>query len=214
MTRLIAVFLLVFGLVIAGVAISRIDREDPADGAAQQLAEQESTLSLLALPLLAGLCLSAGVVLFGIGMGRWSNPRAHSEPGRRRGRSRGARQDETRLVVQATNSGVAEAVMRKTGMLGRMAVVAIALLTQVALSAGQFSSTQAYDLPSLERRVADARAKLTSAASASTTVSNPGELTQLETELDAIEDEVTYLRVKTRRGESVSENDRREIRIA
>ena len=55
MTRLIAVFLLVFGLVIAGVAISRIDREDPADGAAQQLAEQESTLSLLALPLLAGL---------------------------------------------------------------------------------------------------------------------------------------------------------------
>jgi hypothetical protein len=81
MTRLIAVFLLVFGLVIAGVAISRIDREDPADGAAQQLAEQESTLSLLALPLLAGLCLSAGVVLFGIGMGRWSNPRAHPEPG-------------------------------------------------------------------------------------------------------------------------------------
>ena len=44
-----------FGLVIAGVAISRIDREDPADGAAQQQVEQESMLSLLALPLLAGL---------------------------------------------------------------------------------------------------------------------------------------------------------------
>jgi hypothetical protein len=80
MTRLIAVFLLVFGLVIAGVAISRIDRDSTA-GAGQQQVEQESTLSLLALPLLAGVCLSAGVVLLGIGMGRWTNPRAHSEPG-------------------------------------------------------------------------------------------------------------------------------------
>ena len=64
MARLIAVFLLVFGLVIAGVAISRIDRGGAADGATQQQVEQESTLSLLALPLLAGVCLSAGVVLF------------------------------------------------------------------------------------------------------------------------------------------------------
>ena len=81
MARLIAVFLLVFGLVIAGVAISRIDRGGAADGATQQQVEQESTLSLLALPLLAGVCLSAGVVLFSIGMGRWRNPRHHSEPG-------------------------------------------------------------------------------------------------------------------------------------
>jgi hypothetical protein len=106
---------------------------------------------------------------------------------------------------------VAEAVMEKTHKLARMAIVAIALVLQAALSAGQFSSTPADDLPSLERRVSDARAKLTSAAASSTTVSNPAELTQLETELDAIEEEVTYLRVKTRRGESVSEKDRREV---
>ena len=51
------------------------------DGATQQQVEQESTLSLLGLPLLAGVCLSAGVLLFGVGMGRWRNPRTHSEPG-------------------------------------------------------------------------------------------------------------------------------------
>ena len=63
--------------------------------------------------------------------------------------------------------------MEKTHKLARMAIVAIALVMQAALSAGQFSSTQADDLPSLERRVSDARAKLTSAEATSTTVSNP-----------------------------------------
>jgi hypothetical protein len=81
MTRLVAVLLVVFGLVIAGVAISRIDRGGAADGATQQHVEQESTLSLLGLPLVAGVCLAAGLVLFAIGMGRWRNPRHHSEPG-------------------------------------------------------------------------------------------------------------------------------------
>jgi hypothetical protein len=36
-------------------------------------------------------------------------------------------------------------------------------------------------------------------------------MTALETELDAIADDVAYLRVKTRRGESVSEKDRRDV---
>ena len=93
----------------------------------------------------------------------------------------------------------------------RLVLVVAALLMQVALSAGQFSATAAYDLPSLERRVAEARAELTSASASTSTNSNPGEVSQLQTELDAIEDEVAYLRVKTRRGESVSDKDRREV---
>ena len=90
-------------------------------------------------------------------------------------------------------------------------VVVGALALTATLSAGQFSATAPTDLAGLEQRVADARAQLTAAQRSTTVATTPGELTQLETELAAISDDVAYLRVKTRRGESVSEKDRREV---
>jgi hypothetical protein len=94
--------------------------------------------------------------------------------------------------------------------LGRLVVVIAALLVPLVVSAGQFSSTSPNDLASLEQRVADARAQLQTVG-ARTGVGAPGDVSALETELDAIADDVAYLRVKTRRGESVSDKDRREV---
>ena len=91
------------------------------------------------------------------------------------------------------------------GRVGVAVALAAALLTG-AVSARQFSS-QPFDIASLERRVADVRAQIASAGP----TANPGELSRLETELAAVEDEVAYLRVKSRRGETVSEKDRREV---
>jgi hypothetical protein len=79
----------------------------------------------------------------------------------------------------------------------------VALVLPLSLSALQFSS-QPFDVTSLERRVADARAQIVSSRASST---NPGELSRLDTELD----EVAYLRVKARRGENVSEKERRDV---
>jgi hypothetical protein len=84
----------------------------------------------------------------------------------------------------------------------------VALVLPLSLSALQFSS-QPFDVTSLERRVADARAQIVSSRASSST--NPGELSRLDTELDAIDDEVAYLRVKARRGENVSEKERRDV---
>jgi hypothetical protein len=88
---------------------------------------------------------------------------------------------------------------------GLIAVLAVAV--PLSLSAMQFSS-QPFDVTSLERRVADAREQIASSRGAST---NPGELSRLDTELDAIDDEVAYLRVNARRGENVSEKGRRDV---
>ena len=96
---------------------------------------------------------------------------------------------------------------RTFGRVGVAVALAAALLAG-SVSARQFTS-QPFDIASLERRVADARAQIASATAAAT--SNPGELSRLETELAAVEDEVAYLRVKSRRGESVSEKERREV---
>jgi hypothetical protein len=86
--------------------------------------------------------------------------------------------------------------------------VALVLGLQVSGAAVQFAA-QPVDVASLERRVADARAGIV-AARGSATVS-PGELSRLETELDAVDDEVAYLRVKARRGETVTDKERREV---
>jgi hypothetical protein len=92
--------------------------------------------------------------------------------------------------------------------LGRLcAVVAATALLMQPLAAAQFSSSSPDDLASLERRVADARAKI---ASAPATL-NAAEQRRLEGELDEIADDITYLRVKSRRGESVSAQDRRQV---
>ena len=66
-----------------------------------------------------------------------------------------------------------------------------------------------FDVASLERRVADARAEIVAARGSAT--ANPAELSRLDTELDAVDDEVAYLRVKARRGENVTDKERREV---
>jgi hypothetical protein len=91
-------------------------------------------------------------------------------------------------------------------------VMAAVVALQPAVSAAQFATApaaQSVDIAGLERRVADARAQIATARSKAS--ADAGALSRLETELDAIDDEVAYLRVKGRRGESVSEKDRRDV---
>lgn len=92
------------------------------------------------------------------------------------------------------------------------ALMATLLASQPMLGAGQFATapaSQASDVAGLERRVAEARAQI--AAARGGTAANAGDLSRLETELDAIDDEVAYLRVKGRRGETVSDKERRDV---
>jgi hypothetical protein len=65
MMRLIALALIGFGLICAGFAMS---------------ASSTGTPNML-LAGIGGLSFAAGLVLFGVGMGRWNNPRRHEEPG-------------------------------------------------------------------------------------------------------------------------------------
>ncbi|MGD9902039.1 MAG: hypothetical protein AB7U83_01115 [Vicinamibacterales bacterium] len=102
----------------------------------------------------------------------------------------------------------------RSGWCGRLGPVLMAvwLAFQPAVGAAQFASApsgQAADVAGLERRVADARARLAAARAAAG--ADAAELSRLETELDAVDDEVAYLRVKGRRGESVSDKERREV---
>lgn len=84
----------------------------------------------------------------------------------------------------------------------------LAVGLQLSLSALQFASAPS-DVAGLERRVADARAQLAAARGSST--ADRAELSRLETELDVVDDDVAYLRVKARRGETVSDRERREV---
>lgn len=93
-------------------------------------------------------------------------------------------------------------------ILGGAVVAVLGLGLQLSLAAMQFAA-QPGDAASLERRVADARAQIVAARGLAT--ANPAELSRLETELDALDDDVTYLRVKARRGENVTEKERREV---
>ena len=77
--KAIAIVLMLFGLITAGMAVSGMGSAERTDAPVTQPAEDGATLPVLGV--LAGLSLSAGVVLFGLGMGRWRNPRSHSEPG-------------------------------------------------------------------------------------------------------------------------------------
>jgi hypothetical protein len=97
--------------------------------------------------------------------------------------------------------------MRDRWMTGGLAVVLV-LGLQLSGAAVQFAA-QPVDVASLERRVADARAEIVAARGSAT--ANPAELSRLETELDAVDDDVAYLRVKARRGESVTDKERREV---
>lgn len=65
MMRLIALAMIGFGLVCSVIAMAGSTTESVN----------------LVLAVLGGLGMAGGVVLFGVGMGRWNNPRHHEEPG-------------------------------------------------------------------------------------------------------------------------------------
>lgn len=75
------------------------------------------------------------------------------------------------------------------------------------LLAGAVVLAQVPDMAGLEQRLSDAHSALTRAERALPTV----ERSSLERELGDLEDDLTYLRVKTRRGERVTETERREL---
>jgi hypothetical protein len=106
---------------------------------------------------------------------------------------------------------VREWLMRSTLMvLMALVLVAtgIAAAAEVAVPAAQFTTGPSTDVAALQRRVEDLRARLDRTR---TSASDRAETARLETELTEIADDVAYLRVRARRGETVSERDRRDI---
>lgn len=83
--------------------------------------------------------------------------------------------------------------MRRVGTILGMALVATSLVM----------AQPAADLAGLEGKLADARAAMSAATSITTT-----DRTSLELELQELEDELAYLRVKSRRGETIGERER------
>jgi hypothetical protein len=90
-----------------------------------------------------------------------------------------------------------------------LVLTALAIALQASIAGAQFSTSKQDDLTDLDRRLAEARSTLASARTASS--SDDAELSRLEVELDAISDEIIYLKVKTRRGERVTDADRRDV---
>ena len=85
MAKLLGIVLVVVGLILAGVTITRLGRDEAADrvGAAAPLPAEASSgaLTAVALPLVAALTFASGIVLLVVGVGRWNHPRRHSAPG-------------------------------------------------------------------------------------------------------------------------------------
>jgi hypothetical protein len=85
MAKLLGVVLVVVGLILAGVTIMRMDRDDGGERtgvvAAPTAPESTGTLTEVALPLLAAVTFASGIVLLVVGVGNWSHPRRHSAPG-------------------------------------------------------------------------------------------------------------------------------------
>lgn len=94
---------------------------------------------------------------------------------------------------------------RRTWM---MALACVAVLA-TAMPRAQFSTVPPDDVSALGRRVDEARAALATARATSGV--DASELSRLDTELTDLDEEIVYLRVKARRGERVSDNDRRDV---
>lgn len=97
--------------------------------------------------------------------------------------------------------------MRWTSPSALLLVVAMTV-SAVAVPAAQFSSAPSTDVAGLQRRVDDLRLRLDRTRTSS---ADAAEAARLESELSEIADDVAYLRVRTRRGETVSERDRRDL---
>lgn len=75
---------LVFMLGIGAALMSLLGGAPPetsAVGPGGAAIESASASASLLWPVLAGLLLGTGAFLMGISLGRWKNPRTHSEPG-------------------------------------------------------------------------------------------------------------------------------------
>lgn len=94
---------------------------------------------------------------------------------------------------------------RRTWM---MALACVAVLA-TAMPRAQFSTVPPDDVSALGRRVDEARAALATARATSGV--DASELSRLDTELTDLDEEIVYLRVKARRGERVSDKDRRDV---
>jgi hypothetical protein len=85
MTKLLGIVLVVVGLTLAGVTITRLGSDDAAGrvGASAPVPAEASSgaLTSVALPLVAALTFASGIVLLVVGVGRWNHPRRHSAPG-------------------------------------------------------------------------------------------------------------------------------------
>ncbi len=83
MAKMLGLLLVVVGLVLAGITVVRMDRDDVATRTAQTPppAETPGALTAVALPLTAAVCFASGIVLLVVGMGRWSHPRREPAPG-------------------------------------------------------------------------------------------------------------------------------------
>lgn len=94
---------------------------------------------------------------------------------------------------------------RRTWM---MALACVAVLA-TAMPRAQFSTVPPDDVSALARRVDEARAALAIARTKSG--ADASELSRLDTELGDLDEEIVYLKVKARRGERVSDGDRRDV---
>jgi hypothetical protein len=85
MAKMLGIVLVVVGLILAGVTITRLGRDDAAGrvGAAAPVPAEATSgaLTSVALPLVAAMSFASGIVLLVVGVGRWNNPRRHSAPG-------------------------------------------------------------------------------------------------------------------------------------
>ena len=83
MAKVLGIVLVLVGLIMAAVAVTRMDRNDVRTGVEAAPAAVESTgvLTEVALPLAAALAFASGIVLLVVGVGNWNHPRRHPEPG-------------------------------------------------------------------------------------------------------------------------------------
>lgn len=99
--------------------------------------------------------------------------------------------------------------MRSQRWTWMVAMAAVALMVASAAPRAQFSTVPPDDVTALSRRVEEARAALATARTKSG--ADTAELSRIDTELSDLDEEIVYLKVKARRGERVSDTDRRDL---
>lgn len=97
--------------------------------------------------------------------------------------------------------------MRST-LLSIALVATVVGAAEVAVPAAQFTAAPSTDVAALQRRVEELRARFDRTR---TSTSDAAEAARFDAELSEIADDVAYLRVRSRRGESISDRERRDV---